>query len=84
MIIDRPIRRYNAESWSRVIAKPWIEIIQKSPAGHSRPKSLNNGSSGQTYDIPLPVSLVIIDLPDSDRARSVILAFDILWDNDRH
>ena len=76
MIIDRLIRIYNAESWSRVIAKPWNEIPAEVTSWSAASASLP--SSARPSDIPLPVSLVIIDLPDSDRPVASSSAFDIL------
>tara|TARA_B100000902_G_scaffold324884_1_gene319253 strand:- start:317 stop:1132 length:816 start_codon:yes stop_codon:yes gene_type:complete len=76
VIIDRLIRRYNAEPWSRVIAKPWIEITAEVTSWSAASASLP--SSARPSDIPLPVSLVIIDLPDSERPAASSSAFDIL------
>ncbi len=76
VIIDRLIRRYNAESWSRVIAKPWIEITAEVTSWSAAAASLP--SLARPSDIPLPVSLVIIDLPDSDRPVAASSAFEIL------
>ena len=76
VIIDRLIRRYNADSWSRVIAKPWTEITAEVTSWSAASASLP--SSARPSDIPLPVSLVIIDLPDSDRSIAASSAFDIL------
>tara|TARA_B100000900_G_scaffold244321_1_gene207745 strand:- start:1269 stop:2084 length:816 start_codon:yes stop_codon:yes gene_type:complete len=76
VIIDRLIRRYNAESWSRVMAKPWSEITAEVASWSAAAASLP--SSARPSDIPLPVSLVIIDLPDSERPAAASSAFDIL------
>tara|TARA_B100000927_G_C16470806_1_gene471450 strand:- start:57 stop:872 length:816 start_codon:yes stop_codon:yes gene_type:complete len=76
VIIDRLIRRYDAETWSRVIAKPWSEITAEVTSWSAAAASLP--SSARPSDIPLPVSLVIVDLPDSERSAAASSAFDIL------
>ena len=59
-----------------MIAKPWIEITAEVTSWSAASASLP--SSARPSDIPLPVSLVIIDLPDSDRPVAASSAFDIL------
>ena len=76
VIIDRLIRRYNAEIWSRVVAKPWAELTAEVTSWSAASASLP--SSARPSDIPLPVSLVVIDLPDSERPAASSSAFDIL------
>ena len=76
VIIDRLIKRYNAETWSRVVAKPWSEITAEVTSWSAAAASLP--SSARPSDIPLPVSLIIVDLPDSERPEAASSAFDIL------
>ena len=76
VIIDRLIRRYSAESWARIISKPWAEVTAEVTSWSAASASLP--SSARPSDIPLPVSLIIIDLHDSDRTTAASSAFEIL------
>jgi len=76
VIIDRLIRRYNAEKWASVISQPWSEV-----AGEATSSELANFTSPGTSIgtvLPQPLGLVIIDLPESERIKAASLAFDLI------
>lgn len=76
IILNRLITRYEADSWSKVIVKPWNEISAESTSWFA--------SNAATSDItpfslmPLPVDLIIIDLPENERIDALISSFDLL------
>ncbi len=76
VIIDRLIRRYEAEGWTRVVGNPWSEAIAEamtwSVASASLPESARPSS------IPTGLDLIIIDLPDQERPGAAKSAFEIL------
>ena len=76
VIIDRLIRRYAAESWAVVIAKPWQEVSAESASGMAAGIALSE--SVQQTILPMPPDLVIIDLPEEERATAASTAFDLI------
>jgi len=76
VILNRLIKRYNADSWSKVIVKPWGEIVAESSSWFA--------SNAASLDIapfsllPLPIDLIIIDLPENERIDALVNSFDLL------
>ena len=76
MIIDRLIRRYQADSWSKVISRKWQEVIAE-----SLPSLASNIALPETaLDslIPMPVDLIIIDLQEEERVLAAKNAFQLI------
>lgn len=76
IILNRLISRYNADSWSKVIVKPWNEITAESSSWFASNAASNDIAPFSL--IPLPVDLIVIDLPENDRANALINSFDLL------
>jgi len=76
IIINRLISRYDADSWAKVIVKPWSEIVAESSSWFAS----NAASSDATpfLSIPLPVDLMIIDLPEDERIDALNSSFELL------
>ena len=75
-MIDRLIRRYDAESWATVIQKPWNEVIAEGSSGILSEIAVNEFA--KTSILPMPISMVIIDLPEGERILAARSAFDIV------
>ncbi len=76
VIIDRLIRRYDAEKWASVISQSWSEV-----AGEAISSGLANFASPETpigTALPQPLGLAIIDLPEGERVKAASLAFDLI------
>ena len=76
VIIDRLVRRYNAESWCSVVSSPWNEVVAESASAIAANVALPPDSL--SVILPLPVDLVVIDLPEDERAEAASIAFDLL------
>ena len=76
VIIDRLIRRYGAESWSSVIALPWNEVAAEATPIMAANVAFPRKSRGVI--LPMPLDLVVIDLPEDERAATASSAFDLL------
>ena len=76
IILNRLISRYDADSWSKVIVKPWNEITAESTSWFASNAASNNITPFSL--IPLPVDLIVIDLPENDRVDALINSFDLL------
>ena len=76
VIIDRLIRRYGAESWCSVVSSPWKEVVAESSSAIAANVALPRDSL--SVILPLPVDLVVIDLPEDERAEAASVAFDLL------
>ena len=76
VIIDRLIRRYDAEKWARVVGSKWSEVVAEAMTWSAASASLPE--SARPSSIPTGVQLVIIDLPDAERSIAAKSAFDIL------
>ena len=63
VIIDRLIKRYNAETWSRVVAKPWSEITAEVTSWSAAAASLP--SSCLLYTSPSPRDIRRSRMPSS-------------------
>ncbi len=76
VIIDRLIRRYDSESWAKVISRSWQEVFAESMS-----QMVSNVALPETaLDslLPMPVDLVVIDVPEDDRVQCSSSAFDLV------
>ena len=76
VIIDRLLRRYDASSWAQVITRSWTEIAAETQSWNAAGAALPDAA--RTAPLPQPIDLVIIDLPELDRAQAAAVAFDLL------
>lgn len=76
VIIDRLIRRYEAEGWARVVGNKWSEVVAEARTWSAASASLPE--SARPSSIPTGLNLAIIDLPDSERPSAAKSAFEIL------
>tara|TARA_B110000967_G_C18896933_1_gene571412 strand:+ start:1709 stop:2497 length:789 start_codon:yes stop_codon:yes gene_type:complete len=76
IILNRLISRYDADSWSKVIINKWPEIVAESSSW----LAANAASSANApfLSIPLPVDLIIIDLPEDERIDALTSSFNLL------
>ena len=75
IIINRLISRHSADNWTRVITKQWQEVVAETiswTATPTLPKSAN------TPPLAMPLDLVIIDVPESERPSAAAAAFEVL------
>ena len=76
VIIDRLIRRYQAESWSRVISRKWQEVIAESLPSLASNIALPEAALDSL--LPMPVDLIVIDLQEEERVAAAKTAFQLL------
>lgn len=76
VIIDRVIRRYNAENWASVISRSWIEVAGESISAILANVATPEAASGTI--LPHPLELIIVDLPERERVKAASLAFDLI------
>ena len=76
VIIDRLIRRYDAESWCSVISLSWSEVVAESASAIAANISISPES--RAILLPQPVDLVVIDLPEDERAAAASSAFELI------
>ena len=76
VIIDRLIRRYDAESWAKVISRSWQEVFAESMS-HTASNFLLPEEALDSL-LPMPVDLVVIDVPEEERVLAASLAFDLI------
>ena len=75
IIINRLISRHSADNWTRVITRQWQEVVAETiswTATPTLPKSAN------TPPLAMPLDLVIIDVPESERPSAAAAAFEVL------
>jgi len=75
VIIDRLIRRYEAEDWAQVVSSTWQEVFAESAS--ARASNLSIPESAIDSIIPMQLDLVIIDLPEEDRVAAADAAFEL-------
>jgi len=75
VIIERLIRRYGAEDWAQVISSTWQEVFAETTS--SRVSNLSIPDSALNSIIPMPLDLIIIDLPEEDRIEAASAAFEL-------
>ena len=76
VIIDRLIRRYDAIDWAQVITRGWQEVFAE--ALSSKASNVAIPESALDSVLPMPVDLVIVDLPEEDRVAAASSAFDLV------
>ena len=76
VIIDRLVRRHGAESWTQIIAKPWQEVTAEVASWSAATTALPASNPSSSFS--LPIDLVIIDVPESERPSTASAAFDML------
>lgn len=76
VIIDRLIRRYGAENWAKVVSSTWQEAFAESTS--SIVSNVSIPESALDSIIPMPMDLVIIDLPEEDRVTAADAAFNLV------
>ena len=76
MIIDRLIRRHGAEDWVQIVQTPWAELVAEAATWSAASASLPD--SAGTSSLPLPQDLIIVDVPEAERATTAATAFELL------
>jgi len=76
VIIDRLIRRHGAEGWTQIIQLPWSELAAEVATWSAATAALPQNA--QPSPLPLPIDLVVIDVPEEERAPTARSAFDLL------
>ncbi len=76
VIIDRLIRRYNSESWAKVISRSWQEVFAESMSQIASNVALPETAVDSL--LPMPVDLVVIDVPEDDRVQCTSSAFELI------
>ncbi len=76
VIIDRLLRRYDATSWAQVLTRSWNEVAAETASWNAAGAALPDAA--RTAPLPQPIDLVIIDLPELERAEAAANAFDLL------
>jgi hypothetical protein len=76
IILNRLISRYDADNWSKAVIKPWGEITAESASWFASNAASNNITPFSL--IPLPIDLLIIDLPEKERIDALLNSFDLL------
>ena len=76
VIIDRLLRRYDASNWAQVISDSWPEIAAETESWNAANATLPD--IAKSAPLPQPIDLVIIDLPEVERAKVASSAFNLL------
>ena len=76
VIIERLIRRYEAGDWAQVVSMNWQEVIAETIS--SRASNVSIDESALNSDLPMPVDLVVVDLPEDDRADAAKSVFELV------
>lgn len=76
VIIDRLLRRYDATSWAQVLTIPWNEVAAETSSWNAAGAALPDAA--RAAPLPQPIDLIIIDLPELERAEAASRAFDLL------
>lgn len=76
VIIDRLIRRHGAEGWTQVIQMPWNEVAAEAATWSVATAALPQNA--QPSPLPLPIDLVVVDVPEDERPSTAKSAFDLL------
>ena len=76
VIIDRLIRRYEAESWAQSISMKWHEVFAETSS--SRASNIAIPENAVNSILPMPLDLIIIDLPEQERVAAASAAFDLV------
>ena len=76
VIIDRLIRRYESESWAKVISSSWQAVFAESMSYMASSIALQETAPGSL--LPMPVDLLIVDVPEEERVQATASAFDLV------
>ena len=76
VIIDRLIRRYEAEDWAQVVSMTWQEVFAETLS--SRASNVSIHESALNSVLPMPLDLILIDLPEEERVVAAGAAFDLV------
>ena len=76
VIIDRLIRRYEAEGWAQSVSMKWHEVFAETSS--SRASNIAIPENAVNSILPMPVDLIIIDLPEEERVAAASAAFDLV------
>ena len=76
VIIERLIRRYEAGDWAQVVSMNWQEVIAETIS--SRASNVSIDESALNSDLPMPLDLVVVDLPEDDRADAAKSVFELV------
>ena len=76
VIIDRLIRRHSSEQWTQVLTRSWQEITAETSSWSIAAAALP--SSAQPSPLPQPIDLIIIDLPENQRASATNSALNVI------
>jgi len=76
VIIDRLIRRYEAESWAQVISMNWQEVLAETSSFKASNVSLPEIALSSL--LPLPIDLFVIDLQEEERISAASECFELL------
>jgi hypothetical protein len=76
VIIDRLIRRYGAEGWAQSVSMKWQEVFAETSS--SRASNIAMPVAAVESILPMPLDLIIINLPEEERAEAASAAFDLV------
>ena len=76
VIIDRLIRRYEAEDWAQVVSMTWQEVFAETLS--SRASNISIPETALNSVLPMPLDLILIDLPEEERVAAAAAAFDLV------
>jgi len=76
VIIDRLIRRYEAEGWAQSVSTTWQEVFAETSS--SRASNIAIPQNAVNSILPMPLDLIIIDLPEEERVAAASAAFDLV------
>jgi len=76
VIIDRLIRRYEAEDWAQVVSMTWQEVFAETLS--SRASNISLPESALNSALPMPLDLILIDLPEEERVAAAAAAFGLI------
>tara|TARA_B100000287_G_scaffold426214_1_gene473754 strand:+ start:2535 stop:3359 length:825 start_codon:yes stop_codon:yes gene_type:complete len=76
VIIDRLIRRYQSDSWARVVSMNWQEVFAESKSSIASNIALPESALDSL--LKMPVDLIVIDLPEEERIEAAISAFELV------
>ena len=76
VIIDRLIRRYGAEGWAQSVSMKWQEVFAETSS--SRASNIAMPVTAVESILPMPLDLIIINLPEEERAEAASSAFDLV------
>tara|TARA_Y100001934_G_scaffold277150_1_gene375275 strand:- start:453 stop:1211 length:759 start_codon:yes stop_codon:yes gene_type:complete len=76
VIIDRLIRRFDAADWAQVISRGWQEVFAETSS--SKASNISLPESALDSVLPMPIDLIVVDLPEEDRVAAASSAFDLV------